>query len=356
MPLRRTTPRLADAPPRDDVPLSIILPARDEAVNIETVVRSILRSSYRAFELIVVDDQSADDTVDRALAVGASDPRFRLVRGVEPPAGWFGKPWACLQGAHVATGELLLFTDADTWHGPQLHRQAVGALLDSNADLLTIIGQQDCITFWEQVVMPLVWVPLALRYPPDRVNRARHERDLIANGQFILVRREAYRAVGTHEAVHHEVAEDLRLAQAFHRSGRSVRVLFALEQFRTRMYRGLAHLVEGWTKNVYLGGRASFTGHPVLQALAPVALLGYAAFWVLPTVWLVAAPGPVSAAAFALAALFWRLAARPMGTRWWAAVCHGAGALVLGFIVLRSTWRGGRRVEWKSRTYSPGAD
>lgn len=354
--LRRLTPSLDHTPPLGDIPLSIILPARNEAANIEAVVHSILQSSYPSFELIVVDDQSTDDTAERALATGGADPRFRLVRGVDPPSGWFGKPWACRQGSQVATGELLLFTDADTWHHPALHGRAVGELVAQQADMLSILGRQDCVTFWEQVVMPQVTVPLGLRYHPERINRARHARDLVANGQFILVRREAYRSAGTHEAVRHEVAEDLRLAQAFFRTGHRVRVVFALDSFRTRMYSGLAHLVEGWTKNVYLGGRASFPDSPVLQALVPVALLANTAFWITPLVWLVLSPDPRSLAGYGFGVLFWLVVSLGMGTRPWTALLYPLGAAAMGYITVRSLLRGGRRVEWKGRTYAPGAD
>ena len=99
--------------------------------------------------------------------------------------------------------------------------QAVGA------ELLTVSPRQRCETFWERVVMPQIWLLLGIRYHPRRVNRATRERDVIANGQFILVRRESYEAVGTHEAVRAEVAEDLALAQAFHRAGRKLYFAFA---------------------------------------------------------------------------------------------------------------------------------
>jgi chlorobactene glucosyltransferase len=97
--------------------VSVIVPARNEAENIVGVVRSILASTYQPFELIVVDDRSTDSTAEQVRALG-SDPRLRLVMGNELPAGWFGKPWACVQGYREARGELLLFTDADTKHEP----------------------------------------------------------------------------------------------------------------------------------------------------------------------------------------------------------------------------------------------
>lgn len=354
--LRRFTPSLDRTPPRRNLSLSIILPARNESANIAAVIQSILASDYGNFELIVVDDQSTDDTAALAEATGGTDAKFRLLRGTAPPPGWFGKPWACVQGAEASTGAVLLFTDADTWHHPELHGRAVAELINHQADMLTVLGRQDCITFWEQVVMPQVWVPLALRYHPGRVNRARHRRDLIANGQFIMVHREAYLAAGTHAAVSHEVAEDLRLAQVLFETGHRIRAVFGLESFRTRMYTGLGHLIEGWTKNLYLGGRASFSGNPVLQALVPVALLAAVLFWIAPLVWLILQPSAPSITAFALGVLFWLGVALGMHTRPWTAFLYPVGASVMGWITIQSMVRGGRKVEWKGRTYSPGVD
>ena len=200
--LANTRPSLSDAPLAEGSLVSVIIPARNESATIETVVRSVLASTYRPLELLVVDDRSPPTippTIVERLA--AEDSRVRLVPGEPLPPGWYGKPWACVQGYRAAQGELLLFTDADTRHQPELLARAVGALRAEGADLLTVAPRQRCVTFWERVVMPQIWLLLALRYHPDRVNRARRERDVIANGQFILVPRESYEAAGTHAAV-----------------------------------------------------------------------------------------------------------------------------------------------------------
>src|SRR6266545_1080565 len=225
--LADTHPNLSDIAPASGELVSVIVPARNEASTIETIVRSVLGSAYRPFELLVVDDRSTDDTAAILRRLGAEDRRVRLVPGAPLPDGWYGKPWACEQGYREARGDLLLFTDADTRHHPELLGRAVAALRRERAGLLTVAPHQRCVTFWERLVMPQIWLLLALRYHPRRVNRARRERDVIANGQFILAPREAYEAVGTHAAVRNEVAEDLALAQSFFRSGRSIHFAFA---------------------------------------------------------------------------------------------------------------------------------
>lgn len=337
----------------------MIIPARNERDTIETVVRSVLASAYSPLELVVVNDRSTDDTAAIVARLAEGDRRVRLVEGEPLPAGWYGKPWACYQGYRAAGGELLLFTDADTRHGPELLGRAVGALERERADLLTVSPLQRCVTFWERVIMPQIWLLLGLRFHPMRVNRARRERDVIANGQFVLIPRAAYEALGTHAAVRHEVAEDLALAQACFRAGRRLHFAFAERLMETRMYQGLGPLIEGWSKNVYLGGRRSFPNEPALQALVPV-MLGLAlAFWLLPPAALLLTGGsepwgPAAAAATALSVVFWALVSYGMRIPVWYGLLYALGAAMALYIVARSTWRGGRRVEWRGRVYSEG--
>ena len=123
--------------------------------------------------------------------------------------------------------------------------------------------------------MPQIWLLLGTALSPaPGESRAPASADVIANGQFILTTREAYDAVGTHAAVRHEVAEDLALAQAYLRHGRRLHFAFAERLMETRMYQSLPQLIEGWSKNIYLGGRRSFPEEPVLRALVPVMLAG----------------------------------------------------------------------------------
>jgi chlorobactene glucosyltransferase len=356
--LARRSPNLSDAPPTDGELMSIIVPARNEAGNIETIIRSILATTYRPLELIVIDDRSTDDTAARVDAMG-TDGRLRLVRGGDLPEGWFGKPWACFQGYRAARGTLLLFTDADTKHSPELLRRAVGALVAERADLLTIAPRQRCLTFWERMVMPQIWFLLALRYSPGSVNRARRPRDVIANGQFILTTRRAYEAVGTHDAVRDEVAEDLALAQTYLQRGLKLHFAFAERLMETRMYRGLSDLVEGWSKNIYLGGRRSFPEEPIRRALVPLMLVIAFGYWLIPPTILLAIlfgdgveslrfPMVIAAAA---SAAFWTLICLGMKIPPLYGLGYPLGSVMGLYIALRSTWRGARRVEWRGRVY-----
>jgi chlorobactene glucosyltransferase len=352
------TPTLLGATPARGRSMSVVIPARNEADTIETVVRSVLASTYDPLEVIVVDDLSTDTTGAVVQRLAAADPRVRLIHGGELPSGWFGKPHACWQGYRAATGEILVFTDADTKHAPALLELAAGALETERADLLTLAAHQVCLGFWERVVMPQVWLLLGLRYHPARVNRARRARDVIANGQFIMMPRASYEAVGTHESVRGEVAEDLALAQRCVMQGRKVWFAYAPDLLETRMYRSLGHLVEGWSKNVYLGGKRSFTEEPVLQALVPVLLVLPSLFWLLPPAALAfsrmpggATYGSAALLATTLSAVFWILVSHGMRIPWLYGVAYPLGALVMLGIMVRSVLRGRRAVEWKGRQY-----
>ena len=357
-------PNLSDVPPLEGPPVSVVIPARNEASTIETVARSVLASSYPRLELIVVDDRSTDGTAAIVERLAAQDPRVRLVQGTPLPDGWYGKPWACAQGARAATHGLLLFTDADTRHEPELLGRAVGALALERADLVTVSPRQRCVTFWERLIMPQIWLLLGLRYHPRRVNRARRERDVIANGQFILTTREAYEAVGTHAAVRREIAEDLALAQAYLERGRRLHFAFAERLMETRMYQGLPQLVEGWSKNVYLGGRRSFPREPVRRALVPLVLLAALGFWLVPPALLLARGagldiGSLTGAALlatGLSVVFWSLISYGMKIPSLYALGYPLGTVMALYIVARSTWRGDRRVEWRGRVYRGHAE
>ena len=206
--------------------------------------------------------------------------------------------------------------------------------------------------------MPQVWQLIGLRFEPARVNRAVKSRDMIANGQFILVTRAAYQAAGTHEAARGEVAEDLALSQNFFRAGQTVRLAHADDLMTTRMYRSLPHLIEGWSKNAYLGGRQSFPDEPVLRALVPLLLILAPLFWLLPPAALItallASHLPLAGAALGAtgaSALFWSMLSRMMGIPGRYGWAYPLGALVTLYIFGRSLRRGSRRVEWRGRTY-----
>lgn len=339
--------------------VSVIVPARNEARNIGRCVRSILASAYPALELIVVDDHSQDETAALAQKAAAGDTRLRVVSNPPLPDGWFGKQWACTTGVGAAHGELLLFTDADTEHAPDLLPRAVNALLRDRVALLTVAGHQETHGFWERLLQPQVFWMLLVRYGgTERVSEARRAEDVIANGQFLLVRRSAYNSVGGHASVRDKVAEDLALAQRFHRAGLGVRLVRGDEQLSTHMYASLSEVIAGWGKNIYAGGIDAMPGGRVgrivfplvlpllpLMTVAPVLVLAIALAGVLGSGWLL-----WSALSAGANIVWWAFIYRGFHQRVWYGLAAPLGAAMLLYIIARSIARG-RRVGWKGRQY-----
>jgi len=340
--------------------ISVIIPARNEARNIERVVGSLASSTYPDLEILVVDDRSEDETRALALEAGRARPgRVRVLDGRPLPDGWMGKNWACHQGAEAATGELFLFTDADTWHAPDLLDRAVAALEEDQADCVTLAGRQLMETFWERLVQPHVFTAMLARYPRHREPLPPSRwRGAIANGQYIMIPRGVYDEMGGHEALKGEVVEDMRMAQRLVRRGKRLSVRMAEDSFATRMYASLGELVEGWSKNIVLGGMATLP--PWMRGVAPLLiLLSGLILWVGPPV----ATGLGLAGLTSPGVLTWGLVATGASVVLWSAACvrmgapvyygllYPLGSIVTGFIFARA-WRRGGRVEWKGREYS----
>jgi chlorobactene glucosyltransferase len=292
-----------------------------------------------------------------ARAIG--DARLSVIGAPALPQGWFGKQWACATGAQVATGELLLFTDADTFHAPDLLPRAVNAVRERRADLFTIAGRQEMHSFWECIIQPQILSLLSLRYGgTDHVTNARRAEDVIANGQYLFVSREAYDAIGGHALVRDRVAEDLALGQEFFRTGRRVVMMLATRQFSTHMYASLGELVAGWRKNIYAGGRNAVVGGAVGRALYPIILPMMPLIALLPPLALILAcvgwlgtPWLIwSATIAALSVLYWIAVYKFVDAPLWYALLYPVGLALIAYIAMSAVARGSS-VEWKDRKY-----
>jgi chlorobactene glucosyltransferase len=349
----RRTPRLRDYAPRTSGPLvSVIIPARNEARNIERCVRSVLSTTYAPIEVIVVDDGSTDGTAE--IVEPATGRRLHLVRGTEPPEGWFGKQWAIIQGYRAAKGELLLFADADTRHAPELLGRAIACLQEEHVDLCSALPRQEMRTLWERLIQPHVFLALETGIENlRRVNRTQIEWHAIANGQFILTSRAAYERAGTHAAVRHSVVDDLLLAQMYVRSGQAIYLAYAEEYMTTRMYGSLREIVAGWSKNLATGVPLMMPPIRTLRALVPFVMWLPALFWIAPPVVWLATGWPLARAATLVSLLTWIAIYLMSRVPVWYALFYPLGAGIVAFIMLRSAVRGRGRVEWRGRTYTP---
>jgi len=340
--------------------ISVIVPARNEARNIERCVSALLAQTYQNFEVIVLDDRSTDETGPILARLAAGNPRLRVLLGEPLPPGWAGKPHALYQGVAAARGEWLCFVDADTFTRPEALAATYATAQAYQADLFSILTGQTLGTFWEKVVMPVVLSGLAFGFPPERVNDPKRP-EAVANGQFILIRRKVYEAVGGHQALHASLVEDKDLAEAVKRAGFRLVLADGQALAETRMYTSLAELWEGWTKNMFLG----LQGRPWLLLFGAVSSLAGALAlpaWLLAgLIWLARGGAPAALGVVAEAAAVWALVvyaramvARRLKISAWYALSLPLGAGIFAAMMFTSTVRvlSGKGVVWKGRMYT----
>lgn len=327
--------------------MSVIVPARNEEASLRACLESLLAQVGIEFEIIVVDDGSTDGT--RGIAQS-----FAGVRVIQPgplPPGWTGKNNAVTAGAREARGEWLLFTDADTVHKPGSLARAVAEVEHHHADLLSYSPEQEVHGFWEKAIMPVIFAELARTYRPSDVSDPRSPA-AAANGQYLLITRRAYDSVGGHAAVATSLLEDVALARAVKSSGCKIFFRFGGDAVRTRMYRTLPQLVEGWTKNLAL-----LFPHPGRLALRRlfdfvVAIIGYAIAIV---AWQTGS-APVALVVAAVTSMFMLFLFRRIRQAhfsWDATVLAFLGLPLFSYLLLRSklSYKRGK-VSWKGRTYA----
>jgi len=231
--------------------VSVLIPARNEAANIEACVRSLLTQDYPDFEIIVLDDHSEDETRLILTRLARTSNRLRILDGHSLPDGWLGKHWACHQLAQAATGELLLFTDADTRHAPSMLRDSVSALLAERADLVTAFPREEAVTWGEKLIIPVIGFGIFSFLPVTLARWLRWAGLSVTIGQFMLFRRAAFEAIGGYEAVRDHVVDDVMLGRRIIQYGFTWRLMDGTRHVSCRMYHGFWQAVDGFTKNIF---------------------------------------------------------------------------------------------------------
>jgi chlorobactene glucosyltransferase len=360
--LEITTPHVE--PPSGGPGVSIIVPARNEEKNIRRCVEALLTQDYPDFEVLVLDDRSTDATTGILAEISARETRLLVLAGRELPAGWAGKPHALYQAAEVARGDWLLFIDADTYLAPNAVSASLASARLHGADLYTVMTEQILDSFWEKTVMPLVMTALSVGFSPSRVNDP-NTRDAIANGQYILIKRSVYDAIGGHKKLHNLIVEDKAISEQVKWNGYRLIVADGRGVAKTRMYTSLAQMWEGWTKNIYLGlaDRPGLLMLGVFGAfLASMAAVFMPAWPLLGLGWYSVGGGWMALAVTAEAVIVWASilyyrarVARLMGISGWYALTTPLGAGVFAAMMFTSAWKvlSGQGVTWKGRTYDP---
>jgi chlorobactene glucosyltransferase len=257
--------------------VSVLVPARNEEVNIESCIDAVMASDYPVHQVVVVDDQSTDRTPDILQHLSKRYPRLEIISGEPLPPGWIGKPHACHQLSKAATGDVLLFVDADTFLEAGGISRLISLLEPSRgrqAQLVTAFPKQIMISGVERCMIPLLALTYTSWFPLFLVAFSRNRRFLAANGQLLMIRRPLYDAIGGYQAVAREIVDDMALCRSAKRL--RARVVFAdgFEIASCRMYRSAPELWAGFGKNLYEG-----IGENPIALLVVLALYGSVFAW-----------------------------------------------------------------------------
>lgn len=279
-----TAPMLKRAPKPGTTPrVSVLVPARNEENNIGACLGALLEQDYPALEILVLDDNSSDRTSDRVRQFMTKDSRLRLLAGKPLPSGWLGKNWACHQLSEHATGEILVFTDADNHYAPPALTHTVGWMQKYHLGMLSAFCHQITKTLPEKLAVPVVnmfvysYLPMWLTYYSKAPSLA------AANGQWLAFTRAAYETIGGHRAVRNHVVEDVELSRLAKRHGEKILAVSAKDEVFSRMYHSARQVWEGYSKNLF--GLMRFKTFPfflILSLLLCIHITPYVLVWFAP--------------------------------------------------------------------------
>ncbi len=245
-------PRFDDFPTAPHLPrVSVLIPARNEELNIEGCVDSLLAQNYPDYEILVLDDNSTDQTRAILERISLQDSRLKICAGESLPQNWLGKHWACHQLSQRAAGELILFTDADTRHQPNALRDSVSALIAQRADLVTAFPREEMLTWGERLTVPILGFGIFCFFPILLAEKLRLPVFSVTIGQFMLFRRSAFDAIGGYESIRSHPVDDIKLGQNIIAQGFRWQFMDATRHVTCRMYHGFSEALAGFTKNIF---------------------------------------------------------------------------------------------------------
>jgi hypothetical protein len=341
--------------PYNSAQVSAIVPARNEEDVIGVCVDSLARQAELC-EIIVVNDQSTDKTRAIINEKTQAFPKVRLLETKELPVGWVGKNNAVWLGAGRATGQWLLFTDADAVHNNDSAARAMAIATETNAAMVSFSPEQVMETWYEKALLPYVYCRLANKFSYADVNDM-SKPAAAANGQFLAIRRDVYEAVGGHASIAGEVLEDVALAKRVKGAGYRIWFGSGTGIVRVRMYRTIGAMWKGWKKNLYplMGGSGAAVGREIARAVVPI----LAAFIAAISIWgftesRMLAVGVLTAGAIGIFVSYaGELKRNQFPTR---LVWYGIPGRLLFAAVLWVSYRSHKKgkLEWKGRKYPAG--
>ena len=236
--------------------ISVCVPARNEERDIKNCVESLLNQDYPNFEVIVVDDNSNDNTAKILFSLTEQYPNLIFIAGKKLASGWMGKPYALHQAYQRSRGQYLLFTDADLTYQSHALKTAAHTMVCKDLDLLTLMPAAIFGSFWERVVQPVIFGFIAALTNFKKVN-SESDQNAMGFGAFLLFKKEAYQKIGGHLSVANEVLEDITIAKKAKLSGLSLLVADGKNLFSIRMYHSMKEIWVGWRKNFFLAMKSS---------------------------------------------------------------------------------------------------
>ena len=273
------TPDVNSKIPQPAPLISVLVPARDEEANIRTCLESLQQQDYPNFEIIVLDDNSTDNTASIVNEMASKDNRIHLLYGEPLPDDWAGKPFACYQLAQKAKGLWLLFVDADTIHAPHMLRSVLSLALEQKTSLLSGFPRQLANSLPQKIVIPVMYFIILGWLPLWWLHRSRKPKPSMAIGQFFLFPRDEYWRIGGHKAVHGKIVEDVWMGIEMTRHGGRHIAVDLSPVVSCNMYRDIRSMWHGLGKSIYS-----------IAAMAPISLAGLLLaayfFYIAPFFWL----------------------------------------------------------------------
>ncbi len=231
--------------------ISILIPARNEEKNIRRCVLSFMKQDYKNLEIIVLDDNSNDDTSEIVRELMQKDPRVKIINGLPLKKGWLGKCWACHQLSKAASGRYYIFTDADTLHYRDTVTKTLAALLANKLDGISVYPKQITVTFHERMTVPFIIFAIISFFPVSLIERTKGPLFSTGIGQFFMFSRQAYEKMGGHESVKSEILEDIHISKQIKKAGYKYMIFDGSENIYCRMYTNLGEVMSGFSKFIY---------------------------------------------------------------------------------------------------------
>jgi len=234
--------------------VSVMVPARNEERLIRECVESLLQQNYGNYEVIVLNDNSSDNTASILNELFVKYPsKLTVIDNNFLPEGWVGKNWACHRLSQMAKGEMLLFTDADTIHKPNCLISSVSFLLKNRLDFFSIIPYEEMLTFGEKTIIPIIHFLFFAYLPNDLITKTKRTSVSAANGQFMFFRKSAYNEINGHQSVKNNLVEDVFLAKEIKKAGKRMALADGTEFVTCRMYTNFSEAFRGFSKNLFAG-------------------------------------------------------------------------------------------------------